>query len=170
MEMLKRIINELSPLFSSSVMETAMKLGEKFWPGPMTILFPRNEKVPDTVAAGLPTVAVRMPSHPVALRLIQLAGLCDLLIISFSSFFFSHHPTSFSQDVPVAAPSANISGRPSPTEAKHVLSDLNGRIPVIVDGGPCCVGLESTVISLHTSPPLILRPGGLSLSPLSLST
>lgn len=107
-----------------------------FWPGPLTILLPRSELVADAVTAGLPTMAVRMPAHPVALRLIEACGF------------------------PLAAPSANSSGRPSPTQAAHVVSDLGGRIPLVLDGGPCGCGVESTVLDALRSPPAVLRPGG----------
>ena len=115
-------------------------LMDAFWPGPLTILFPRRPSVPDVVTAGLSTVAVRMPSHPVALSLLRESG------------------------VPVAAPSANRSGRPSPTTAMHVLEDMKGIIPMILDGGPCEIGLESTVIDLTHESPVILRPGGVTKS------
>jgi L-threonylcarbamoyladenylate synthase len=97
----------------------------RFWPGPLTFLLPKKESVPEAVTCGQPTVAIRMPSHPIARELIRLSG------------------------VPVAAPSANMSGRPSPTTAQHVFGDMDGRIPCIVDGGSCAVGLESTVIDLN---------------------
>ena len=120
------------------VPETARPLMEAFWPGPLTILFEKKETVPSAVTAGLPTVAVRMPSHPVAFRMLETCGL------------------------PVAAPSANSSGKPSPTTAAHVLEDMNGRIPLIIDGGMCEVGLESTVLDLCHGQPTILRPGGIT--------
>ncbi len=129
-DMLESIVEEIPPLVS--------KLCEKFWPGPLTILFRKKPNVPDIVTAGLSTVAVRMPSHPIALALIEKSN------------------------VPIAAPSANLSGFPSPTSAEHVINDLNGKIPMILDGGACEVGVESTVIDLHQDPPLILRPGGVS--------
>ena len=110
---------------------------DAFWPGPLTLIFNRSSLVPDQVAAGLPTLAVRMPDHKTALALIRAAG------------------------VPIAAPSANLSGRPSPTTAQHVKADLEGRIDLILDGGPCRVGLESTVLSLCGTP-TILRPGGVT--------
>jgi len=110
----------------------------RFWPGPLTVLLPKREGVPDVVTAGLRTVAVRFPAHPVAKALIEAAGF------------------------PLAAPSANLSGRPSPTTAAHVLHDLDGRISVIVDGGPCGLGLESTVLDATRSPPVILRPGSIT--------
>jgi L-threonylcarbamoyladenylate synthase len=113
-------------------------LMKTFWPGPLTIILPAGEKVPQEVTAGLATVALRMPDHPVALGLIKAAG------------------------VPVAAPSANTSGRPSPTTAKHVKDDLDGRIDLLLDGGPTGVGLESTVLDLTVEPPLVLRPGGVT--------
>ena len=116
----------------------ALSLMDKFWPGPLTLIFPRSARVPDVVTGGLDTVAVRVPAHPIARALIAAAG------------------------VPLAAPSANVSGRPSPTEAAHVLADLEGRIPLVIDGGPANIGLESTVVSLLTSPPTLLRPGGIT--------
>ena len=116
----------------------AEPLMDAFWPGPLTMLFPRTPKIPDEVTAGLPTVAVRMPSMPCTRDLLQACGL------------------------PIAAPSANRSGRPSPTTAQHVLEDMNGRVPLILDGGPCQVGLESTVLDLTRGRPTILRPGGIT--------
>ena len=116
----------------------------RFWPGPLTILLPLPTLSPlaPEVTTSLPTVAVRMPSSPLALALIQLAG------------------------VPLAAPSANASSKPSPTTAAHVLHDLCGRIDLILDGGPCTVGVESTVVDGLTVPPVILRPGGVSIDTL----
>ncbi len=116
----------------------AVRLMDAFWPGPLTIILPRKKNVPDAVTAGLDTVAVRMPSHPVAAALL---AACNL---------------------PIAAPSANRSGKPSPTSAKHVFDDMDGRIPLIIDGGESDVGLESTVISLAGEKPCILRPGGVT--------
>ncbi|MCL1964467.1 MAG: L-threonylcarbamoyladenylate synthase [Firmicutes bacterium] len=110
-----------------------------FWPGPLTLILPRGSRVPDVVSAGLDTVAVRMPSHPAALALIRAAG------------------------TPLAAPSANRSGRPSPTTAAHVLADMDGRVPLILDGGACSVGVESTVLDLTRGQAAILRPGGVTL-------
>lgn len=112
----------------------ARKLAAAFWPGPLTMVLPRGKAMPDVVSAGMDTVGVRMPSHPAALAVIKAAG------------------------VPLAAPSANLSGSPSPTTAEHVKEDFNGRIPLILDGGPCQVGVESTVISL-VGQPTVLRPG-----------
>lgn len=118
----------------------AAPLMDAFWPGPLTLIMPRTSAVPDAVAASLPTVAVRMPSHPVASALLRQCGL------------------------PIAAPSANRSGKPSPTTAAHVLEDMDGRIPLILDGGPCDVGVESTVLDISHDRPCILRPGGVTRS------
>ena len=120
------------------VNDLSIRLMDAFWPGPLTIILPRKEAVPSSVTAGLDTVAVRMPSHPVALALLKACNL------------------------PIAAPSANRSGKPSPTSAKHVFDDMDGRIPLIIDGGESDVGLESTVISLVGEKPCILRPGGIT--------
>ncbi|NMA68810.1 MAG: threonylcarbamoyl-AMP synthase [Desulfitobacterium sp.] len=111
---------------------------EKFWPGPLTLVLNKNNLVPDVVSGGLRTVALRMPKHPVALQVIQEAG------------------------VPIAAPSANLSGKPSPTKGTHVWRDLKGKIPLILDAGPSSVGLESTVLDLTGKTPTILRPGGVT--------
>ena len=116
----------------------AERLMDAFWPGPLTLLMPRRDTIPLEVTAGLPTVAVRMPSHPVAAALLKACSL------------------------PIAAPSANLSGKPSPTTAQHVLTDMNGRIPLIIDGGACDVGLESTVLDICHGTPCILRPGGVT--------
>lgn len=113
-------------------------LAAKFMPGPLTFLLPKTDIVPKEVSAGLDSTTVRMPNHPVALKLIAAAG------------------------VPIAAPSANRSGRTSPTTAVHVLEDLDGRIAAVIDGGTCAVGVESTVIDIMQEPPLILRPGGVT--------
>ncbi|MDR1194461.1 MAG: threonylcarbamoyl-AMP synthase [Peptococcaceae bacterium] len=117
----------------------AQKAAEKFWPGPLTMVLPAAPRIPSIVTAGLDTVAIRVPADPVAQALIGAAG------------------------VPVAAPSANLSGRPSPTRALHVLEDMDGRIDVILDGGPCAVGLESTILDLSVTPPAVLRPGAVTL-------
>ncbi len=127
---LGRVVRAIPPI--------AHTLAGHFWPGPLTLVLPRSERVPPEVTAGGDTVAVRVPSHPVALALIEAAG------------------------VPVAAPSANRFGRVSPTRAEHVLADLAGRIDVLLDAGPTPVGVESTVLSLVTPVPTILRPGGVS--------
>lgn len=126
----------------SSFPENAKKLAQAFWPGALTIIMPCSGNVPFQVTAGLKTVAVRFPSHKTALQIIKSAG------------------------VPLAAPSANLSGSPSPTTAQHVYDDLNGRIPLIIDGGESKVGLESTVITVATEPPTLLRPGGITVEQL----
>jgi L-threonylcarbamoyladenylate synthase len=115
--------------------ETAQQLAQRFWPGPLTLVLPKQPEVPDIVTAGGPTVAVRVPAHPVARRLLQIAA------------------------IPLAAPSANRSGELSPTTAEHVLRSLGDRVDLILDAGPTQVGLESTVLSLAESPPRLLRPG-----------
>ena len=120
---------------AQSVPEAAVKLADHFWPGPLTMIFPKKEAVPKSTTGGLETVAVRMPSHPVARALIRESG------------------------VYIAAPSANTSGRPSPTKAEHVKEDLDGRIDMILDGGAVGIGLESTIVDLSTGVPTILRPG-----------
>lgn len=116
----------------------AQRVAEAFWPGPLTLILPKKPSIPAQVTAGLDTVALRMPDHPIALALLDIAG------------------------VPVAAPSANTSGKPSPTTAEHVLRDLEGKVDMVVDGGSCRVGLESTVLDMTSEPPVILRPGGVS--------
>ncbi len=118
--------------------EVVDQLAERFWPGPLTLVLPKKESVPEEVSAGLPTVAVRVPSHPVARELLKIAG------------------------IPVAAPSANLSGRPSPTRGSHVIKDLDGRVEMILDAGPTGVGVESTVLDLTGEVPRILRPGGVT--------
>ncbi|MCJ7713686.1 L-threonylcarbamoyladenylate synthase [Candidatus Bathyarchaeota archaeon] len=120
----------------------AKLLIEKFWPGPLTIVFQRSENIPIESTAGLDTIAIRMPQHKVALALIKKSKC------------------------PIAAPSANISGKPSPTLAKHVFDDLNGKIDVSLDGGPTCIGVESTVVNITVNPPEVLRPGGISIEDL----
>ena len=109
---------------------------EKFWPGPLTLIFKRSSFVPNVTVAGLDTVAIRMPKHRVALELIRQSRC------------------------PIAAPSANLAGKPSPTTAQHVYEDLNGRIDAILDGGDTNIGVESTVVDLSVDPPMLLRPGG----------
>jgi len=115
--------------------QIAGQLAARFWPGPLTLVLPRSQAIPDIVTAAGPTVAVRVPAHPIARALIAAAG------------------------VPLAAPSANRSSRLSPTRVEHVLRDLDGRIDLIVDGGPTPGGIESTVLDLTTTPPRVLRPG-----------
>ncbi|MGN0443758.1 MAG: L-threonylcarbamoyladenylate synthase [Acutalibacteraceae bacterium] len=122
----------------AEIPEKAKKLAEKFWPGPLTIILKKSELIPKETSGGLDTVAVRMPSDETARRLIESAG------------------------VPLAAPSANTSGKPSPTSAQHVMNDLCGKIDAVIDGGECQVGVESTVISLVTEKPRLLRPGGVT--------
>ena len=130
------------PRYCVDVPPLAYELARRFWPGPLTMILKRAACVPDVTTAGLDTVGVRCPNHPVALAVIREAG------------------------VPVAAPSANISGRPSCTSAQDVLEDMDGRIDGIVDGGPCTVGVESTIVDMTCTPPRLLRPGGLSLEEL----
>ena len=130
-------MGEILPLISS-LSPMAKKLMDAFWPGPMTLIVPKSDLIPAVVTAGLDTVAVRFPSHPVARTLIHLAGC------------------------PIAAPSANKSGKPSPTNAPDVLTDMDGVIDGIVDGGPCDIGVESTIIDTTGEVPVILRPGGIT--------
>ncbi|MFO8034103.1 MAG: L-threonylcarbamoyladenylate synthase [Candidatus Bipolaricaulota bacterium] len=125
-----------------SIPPLAQTLMDRFWPGPLTLVLPKAKRVPDIVTAGLPTVAVRMPSHPVALQLIRAS------------------------DRPIAAPSANRFGRSSPTHHEHVLSDLDKQVEAALAAGPTDVGIESTVLSLAESPPRLLRPGGTALEAL----
>ena len=139
-EMLEKIVQP------TALTPTIQTLMDKFWPGPLTFLLPKLQsgRLADVVTCGLDTVCVRMPSHPLALRLIKEAG------------------------IPLAAPSANSSGRPSPTTARHVLDDLDGKIEAVLDGGPCSVGVESTVLDMfHPNGPIILRPGGVSYESLA---
>ncbi|MCI7531701.1 MAG: threonylcarbamoyl-AMP synthase [Lachnobacterium sp.] len=117
------------------VPEQARKLADAFWPGPLTMIVWKSDAVPEATTGGMQTVAVRMPHHPVALELIRRSGCL------------------------IAAPSANTSGRPSPTEAQHVAEDLSGKIAMILDGGPVGIGIESTIIDLTEEKPMILRPG-----------
>ena len=128
--------------FCHSIPERAYALAEKFWPGPLTMVLPAKDLVPKCTTAGLPTVAVRCPDNAVTREIIRLAG------------------------VPIAAPSANLSGKPSTTTAQHVLHDHDGNIAAIVDGGACRVGVESTIIDLSDDRPRLLRPGGITLEQL----
>lgn len=127
---IEELVNELPKL--------AVKCAEKFWPGPLTMIMPKSDKIPMVTSGGLDTVGIRMPSHKVARALISACGF------------------------PIAAPSANLSGSPSPTTAQHVLNDMQGRIPAIIDGGACGVGVESTVISFEGDSIRLLRPGFIS--------
>lgn len=127
---------------TSDFPSTARELAAKFWPGPLTMVLPKTSRVPDLVTSGLPTVAVRIPVHPLAQALLKQAG------------------------VPIAAPSANRFGRLSPTRAEHVLEQLGDRVDYILDGGPCEVGVESTVVDVTCHPPKLLRPGGVTLEAL----
>ena len=128
------------PVLAKEIPDAAWKLAERFWPGPMTMILKKRDIVPKETTGGLDTVAIRMPSDPVASMLIRVSGLY------------------------IAAPSANASGRPSTTKASHVYEDLHGRIPMILDGGAVQIGLESTIIDLTGEKPLILRPGFITLS------
>jgi L-threonylcarbamoyladenylate synthase len=127
---------------TSSLPHEAQQLAQAFWPGPLTLILPRGPRIPYRATAGMETVAVRMPSHPVARALIRALGS------------------------PVAAPSANRFMHVSPTTAGHALADLNGRVPLILDGGPCPVGVESTILDVSGDIPTLLRPGGVSLEAL----
>lgn len=131
-------LDGLKPLVSE-IPEAGRKLAEAFWPGPLTLVFPKSGIVPHGTTGGLETVAVRMPSDPVARELIRLAG------------------------VPIAAPSANTSGRPSPTRAEHVFQDMDGKIDLIVDGGPVGIGVESTIVDVTEEIPTLLRPGAITM-------
>ena len=133
-DQLSLIAKELPPI--------AFELCKRFWPGPLTLVLPKGERIPANLTAGLGSVAVRMPDHEVALALIREA------------------------DVPIAAPSANLFSRPSPTSAAHVLNDLDGLVDVVLDGGATPIGVESTIVSLIDDPPRVLRPGGVSLEAL----
>ncbi len=134
-------ISQISDLYnlSDEVSDTALLLAKHFWPGPLTMILPKNSRVPYSVTGGLDTVAIRLPSHEVARRLIAESG------------------------VYVAAPSANLSGRPSPTTAAHVIEDLSGRIDMIIDNGDIAIGLESTIVDLTGAVPVILRPGYITI-------
>jgi L-threonylcarbamoyladenylate synthase len=127
---------------AKQVTPKADKLMRTFWPGPLTLVFKHSKKVPDVTVAGLDTIAVRMPQHAVALALIR------------------------ESQCPIAAPSANLAGRPSPTSAQHVFDDLSGRIDAILDAGPTRIGVESTVLDLSVDPAQVLRPGGTSFEAL----
>lgn len=130
--------DDLAPLVAE-VTPLAQALADAFWPGPLTLVLPRSAAVPDAVTGGRDTVAVRVPDHPLALELLRAFG------------------------GPVAAPSANRFGRPSPTRANDVRDELGDTVDVILDGGPCAIGVESTVLDLTSNPPQVLRPGGVSV-------
>jgi L-threonylcarbamoyladenylate synthase len=129
---------EWLPKYTLEIPEAARKLMDAFWPGPLTIILKKSPVIPDIVSAGLDTAAFRCPSNPIAHAIIEASG------------------------IPLAAPSANLSGKPSPTTASYVLQDLKGRVSAVVDGGPCDVGVESTVITLCDGCPRVLRPGGIT--------
>ncbi|MEM2660320.1 MAG: L-threonylcarbamoyladenylate synthase [Nitrososphaeria archaeon] len=131
LEQLERVAYDLS--------DKALKLIDRFWPGPLTLIFKRKNDVPPEVSAYLPTIAVRMPSNPIALSLIN------------------------ESKTPIAAPSANISSKPSPTSAEHVIRDLYGKIDLIIDGGETLYGVESTILNIQSDPPKLLRPGAIPL-------
>ena len=133
--------NEVARLVEE-VPKKAQLLMDKFWPGPLTLIFKHSDIMPQVTVAGLDTVAIRMPNHKVALELIKQSRC------------------------PIAAPSANLAGKPSPTTAQHVFEDLNGRIDAILDGGATNIGVESTVVDLSVDPPMLLRPGGTSFEAL----
>ncbi|RCK74853.1 MAG: TsaC protein [Anaerolineae bacterium] len=133
---------DLLPQVAQQIPPLAERLAERFWPGPLTLVLPKQASVFDEITAGLPTVAVRVPDHAVALGLLRASG------------------------VPIVAPSANRFGHVSPTTAQHVLDDLEGRIEGLLDGGPTLIGVESTVLDISVSPPHLLRPGGVSLEAL----
>ena len=128
--------------YCADIPQSAFDLARACWPGPLTMILKRRPIVPDVVTAGMDTVGMRCPSHPVCRAILQAA------------------------EVPVAAPSGNTSGRPSPTTAAHMAEDMEGRIDAIVDGGPCSVGVESTIVDLTETPPRLLRPGGITLEQL----
>lgn len=135
---------EKLPELAEDIPELAYRLAERFWPGPLTMIFKKKDCIPHITSGGLDTVGVRMPAHPAALELIRRSGLA------------------------LAAPSGNVSGYPSPTKAEHMLRDMNGRIAAVIDGGECSVGVESTVICFENDSTVrILRPGGITEDQLS---
>lgn len=137
-------IADLTQLFdvATDIPDIALDVAQKVWPGPLTFVLKKTDRVPKETTGGLDTVAVRMPAHPIALQLIRESG------------------------VPIAAPSANLATRPSPTKAEHVIQDLYGKIDVIIDGGETFFGVESTIINLTVNPPELLRPGPFTLEEL----
>ena len=134
-------IAEVEPLVAE-IPKKAIKLMEVFWPGPLTLIMKKSERIPDEVSAGLDTVGIRFPDHPIARAFIKMSGC------------------------PIAAPSANRSGRPSPTQGKHVLEDLDGRVAAIILSADTEIGLESTVIDMTVEPPVVLRPGDVTVAEL----
>ena len=134
---------KMLPPLVREIPDTAKALAERFWGGPLTMIFPKSDKIPSVTSGGLDTVAVRMPASEAARGIIKRCGF------------------------PLAAPSANLSGKPSPTTAQHVFEDMNGKIPLIIDGGECAVGVESTVICFKGGKIHILRPGGITAEMLS---
>lgn len=133
-------IDMMIPLIDEPLNEKSLKLIHAFWPGALTIILKHSSLVPSIVSANLETVGIRMPDHPIALKLIELAG------------------------VPIAAPSANLSGKPSPTEAEHVMNDMMGRVDMIVTANQSKIGIESTVLDMSTEIPTLLRPGGVTVA------
>jgi len=131
-------LSQINGIIKGEMNENAKKLAAAYWPGPMTMIFPKADCISNRTTAGLDSVGVRFPSHPVAQAFIAAANR------------------------PIAAPSANLSGKPSPTTAQHVFKDMDGRIPLIIDGGASGVGLESTVIDVCSNPVRVLRPGGIT--------
>ena len=131
-------LNQLAGVIAGELPEQARLLAEAFWPGPLTMILPKSDRISDECTAGLDSVGVRFPSNECAQRLITASG------------------------VPIAAPSANVSGKPSPTTAQHVFHDMEGKIPLILDGGACTVGVESTVVDVRHMPVRVLRPGGIT--------
>ncbi|WP_027339906.1 L-threonylcarbamoyladenylate synthase, partial [Halonatronum saccharophilum] len=129
---------DIKPLIKGDLPSIGERLIDEFWPGPLTLVLPKGEGIPDVTTGGLDTIALRMPDHSIALDLIAKSGL------------------------PIAAPSANLSGRPSPTLCSHVVEDLSGRVDAIIDGGETGFGLESTVLDLSREVPILLRPGGIT--------
>ena len=130
------------PTIAQDIPDVALQLAQRFWPGALTLILRKRAVISDAVTAGLPTVGVRVPAHPVALALLRAAR------------------------VPVAAPSANTFSRPSPTRAEHVVADLQGAVDLVLDAGPTPIGVESTVLDLTSTPPRVLRPGGVSFEAL----
>ncbi|MBU0897181.1 MAG: threonylcarbamoyl-AMP synthase [Candidatus Omnitrophica bacterium] len=127
---------------TEDISDSALKLADEFWPGPLTLVLKKSKNIPDIITAGLDTVAIRVPADKVALAFIKFS------------------------ETPIAAPSANLFGRPSPTTAQHVLDDLNEKIDIVIDGGRALIGVESTILDLTQNPPVVLRPGGVSIEKL----